>query len=559
MATRVVPGAGKEHFADMHFPAGGIDISMPFDRQPPRQIGPGEYARSAPMALNVRSFEPQAGRRRGGSRSGLRKYISTSPVPGWVSQALAMVVWTGGGSVQTSSLGRVVTLVQVQQGLPYYVTAGGTAWTSAVNKTPNSPPLNFNGVMFAAANSQKLWFADGMNWCYFNPADGSINPWVPGTVDLQGNALPSNLLPVGSDGGTPRIIENWRNRIVLSGLIKSPQDVFFSAVGDPTNFCYSPLSFTPLQAFAANANSTIGQVGDVVTAFIPYSDDVAICGGDHSISMFNGDPAYGGKIDLLTGDIGIAFGRAWCKDSYGTLYFFSNKCGIYTLVPGQQPQRISQAIEQLATLIDTGNNAISLAWNDRFQGLHIFATPLAGPGPTGSVTHFFWEQRTGGWFTDQFASPGLDPLCCLAFDGNTAGDRVVLLGCYDGYVRAMDPAATTDDGLPINATVVIGPIIGEAPETLLADILLKDIQVVLGETSGQVTYQVLVGRSAEAALASTPVASGTLNAGRNLLSGVRRSGHAIYLVLTGPAWTMEVVKARIAGREFTGKVRQRGR
>src|SRR6202020_709199 len=118
---------------------------------------------------------------------------------------------------------------------------------------------------------------------------------------------------------------------------------------------YNPVPYVATAAVAGN-NSTVGVVGDVVTALIPYSDDLLIFGGDHTIYIMTGDPAAGGQIDLVSDAIGMAFGIPWCKDPYGTVYFFSNRTGIYTLVPGQAPVRISQNIEQILFGIDTGTN-----------------------------------------------------------------------------------------------------------------------------------------------------------------------------------------------------------
>ncbi len=150
----------------------------------------------------------------------------------------------------------------------------------------------------------------------------------------------------------------------------------------------------------------------------------------------------------------------------------------------------------------------------------------------------------------------MDPLCCCTFDGNTPGDRAALIGSWDGYVRAIDPTASTDDGTAIASEVMLGPILSPNFD----DMMVKDIQGVLGETSGSVNYAVYVGPTAEAALGSASVVSGTWtsdNGGRNLTSFVRASGHAVYILLSSNSpWALEAVRARIATQ---GKVRMRGR
>ncbi len=534
-----------EQFADMTFPLAGISLLWAFDDQRPVPMStvqgvPTDYAHTTRLAVNVRGFEGATQRHRGGTRPGLAKYVPTPIVADWIVQELNLVTDTENAPVvQLSQVGRIVTLVAVSQGNVYTAAAGATSWTAAINSTGDTPPLIYTGVLYSTALNRKLWFADGTNWVYYDPSDNTVKRWAIS----KGIALPTD-----SQNNTPRLICTWRGRMVLSGLLKDPQNIFFSAVSDPTDFDYGPQDISPTQAASLNL-SPMGLIGDVVTSLIPYSDDVLVVGTDHTIYMINGDPMAGGQIDLISDAIGVAWGVAWCKDPYGNLYFMSNKTGIYTLQPGQAPVRISQQIEQLLFDIDTGLNGIRLVWDDRYQGLHVFVTPLV---TYGASTHFFFEQRTGAWWTDQFDNPKHSPLAACTFDGNLPGDRLAVLGSWDGYVRSFSPLASNDDGTPIASAVLIGPLTTKD----LDELLLKDLQAVLGETSGPVSYAVYVGPTAEIATSRPAVAQGTWTAGRNLLSFVRASGHAVYVKITSTnRWSMETIRARIAGQ---GKVRRRG-
>lgn len=525
-----------EQFADITFPRSGIDVSMGYGQQ---RTG------TTPAGLNVRTFEPLTNRARGASRPGLSKYfpLQVSGSKALVQELAALIdisTVPGGGSVQPNVAGRVVNIVAVSGGNVFVTQPGVPTWSSPTNNTGNTTPLLTTGVVRSAPNNQKLYFADGQNYCYFDPNTNQVNPWV----------ATAGTLPRDKSNNAPRLICTWRGRTVLSGLLFDPQNWFMSAVSDPTNWDTNPFAPSPAQAIFGN-NSPLGLIGDVVTTMIPWRDDVLIMGGDHTIWQFSGDPMNGGTIDLVSDSIGMAWGIPWAKGPDGTVYFVSNRTGIYALVPGQGfPQRISQSIEQLLVPINTGTSIIRLAWNDRFQGLDLF---VSNGSASASATHYFWEQRSGAWWQVAFTNNDQNPLCLCVCDGNNPGDRTVLIGSWDGYVRAIDPTATNDDGYPIQSAVIIGPLL--TPQ--FDDMLLKDIQAVLGAASGQVQYQVFVGSTAEIALSTPSVSSGTwTTAGRNLTNYIRRSGHAVWIQLSSSQpWALEGIRARIATQ---GKVRRRG-
>jgi hypothetical protein len=530
---------------DLHFPAAGLDVSRPAHQQPNRQLPGGLYFRTAAAAENVRGHDPRTLRRRGGARAGLSKWLAAT-VAGdeWVVQELRVVVGAGfdppgGQVVQASQSGRVVSLVAVSRGNVFTAVPGATAWTPAVNETGEDPPLNFTGVMQSAPNNQKLYFADGSNWVVYDPATNTVRRW----------AATAGTLPEDADGNRPRLICTWRGRTVLSGLLLDPHNWFMSRVSDPFDWDYESAANDQAQAVAGNS-SPLGLIGDAVTALVPATDDRMVLGTDHEVWCFKGDPAAGGSIDQVTKAVGFAFGEAWCTDPLGVVYFLSNTCGVYRMAPGGFPERISTPVDNLLKDINTGTHGVRLLWADRAKGFHLFVTPLAAPA---AATHYFWEQPTGAWWRDSFADPDMDPLCCTTLDGNGPADRVALVGGWDGYVRAVDPDAADDDGEPIESEVWIGPVVTKDFD----DLVLKELQPVLGAGSGAVSYAVHAGATAEAALAADPVAAGVLVAGRNLTYPVRKAGHAIYVRLySSVAWAMESVRAVF---DRKGMTRRRGR
>lgn len=434
--------------------------------------------------------------------------------------------------MQLSESGRVVTAVACSQGIVKFCNAGDTDWTEATNTSSTTPPLDVNLLNFAAASNGKLWFTDGLNYRVFDPSDGTIVDWTASIGDL----------PVDADSRGARIIEAWRGRIFLAGVLGAAYDWFMSRIGDPTDWDYAPLDPpdgpgpAPDDAVSSQTGPQ-GQVGDVITGFIPFNDDNAFILCSHTLYLLQGDPQDNGQISLITDTIGAAFGRAWCKSPDGTVYFFSNRCGIYTLVPGQQPQRITQAIEQLVQDTDTGANRVTMMWDDRFQGVHVWITPIAGVAP---ATHLFFEQRTGAWWQDEYDNDYHNPLCACQFDGNNPQDRVVLIGSFDGVVRFLDPNADNDDGRTIFSNVTFPPILSPG----LDDMILDEWQAVLGEDSGDVAWNILLGTTAENALAGGVQETGSWTAGRNATQRVGRRAHAIIPQFTSETqWRMEEVRA----------------
>jgi hypothetical protein len=460
----------------------------------------------------------------------------------WVAQELASFAVGGipswGPDVpQFSQSGRTVFLVGVSQGRVYTTNPGSLTWTESTNATGESPPLNFDGILFSTVLNQRLYFADGINWAYYDPSDNTVKAWVAN----------AGLLPVDDENNTPRLICTWRSRLLLSGLIRDPLNVFMSAVGDAHNWDYAPLNPSVTDAVALNL-APQGKTPDPVTCLIPYSDDVLIIGCDHSVYLFRGDPLAGGQKDLVTDAVGMAWGKPYCRDPFGNIWFFSNRTGIYKLTPGSQPERMSGPIEPMVRAVDTGSYGVRMLYDDRFQLIHVFVTPLELAGDT---THFVYELRAGAWWTDTFRNKLHNPLTVASLDGNRDEDRIPLLGCYDGYVRTFDKNAVKDDGYPIDSEVLIGPMLSKDSD----DLLLKEMQAILGEDSGDVEWEVYTGRTAEEAFSSDPIHTGTWNSGRNTVPYARAAGHAIYLrIVSTNRWAIEQVRFVMSPR---GMVRRR--
>ncbi len=519
-----------ESFTDLHFPYAGLDLASCFDRQPTRQAQ-DQYARTTPVAHNVRAFDSATGRMRGGSRPGLSKWCPDVLGSPSSIQDIVSVTVTGTAVSEGMQDTRSVVVCVVAGGKLYTCTRSAKTTKSSSFVSATAP------VVFSADNGQVLYYVDGKSYKSYDVAADSVATWT-----ASGGSLPAN------SAEKCRIVETWRSRTCLSGLRGDDQNWFVSAVGNGTDFDYSPASTTPTQAIAGN-NSALGKVGDNVTGLIPWSDDVLLMLGDRTIWMMSGDPMAGGSIDSVSRQIGGAFGRAWCIGPDGTVYFFGVTGAVYSLQPGNTPFPLSWNLARRLEDIDLSTHTIRMEWDRKQKGFHLLITTTAAA--TLADTHYFWDQRTGGWFDFTFGNRSHNPKCMDTYDGDLPDDRAVLLGSFDGYLRFFDADATRDDGTDITSEVWIGPIL--TPD--LDEVVLKDMQAILAEASGDVTWAVYVGRTAEEALASGPVDTEVWAAGRSANTPVRRAGHAIYVALSSTDyWAMEAIRCRIDG---LGKVRRR--
>lgn len=369
-------------------------------------------------------------------------------------------------------------------------------------------------VIFSAINMLDLFFVDGTIYRYLDSGTNQITAWTP----------TAGSLPVDSQSGRARLICTWRGRTVLAGLPWNPQNLYMSKQNDPFDWDYAPTTQTVQQAFSGN-DSMSGQIPDIINCLISYNDDTMVVGCDHTIWQITGDPMAGGQWDNISQTIGMAWGRPFALDPSGQIYFMSNTGAIYKMTPGSLPVRCSQQIDRRLESIDHSKNLVRLAWDLNARGLYVFVTPYDA---TEDTTHYFWEERTDAWMPFQFANPDHNPLAVHVYDGDLPDDRVVLLGGRDGRVRYFDNAATKDDGTTINSEVWLGPILTKD----LAFLVLKELQATLGETSGDITYSIHVGDSAEKAFGSEAVQSGTWSAGRNPDAMAIWGGQAIYVKLS---------------------------
>lgn len=232
----------------------------------------------------------------------------------------------------------------------------------------------------------------------------------------------------------------YRGRCVLSGHPNYPHQWYMSRVADPWDWAYGETD--PLTAVAAN-NADAGEIGDIVSAMIPYGDDFLVFGCATSIHILTGDPAFSGQIDELDSTTGIFGPRSWCKDDKGNLYFWGAN-GLYLMTGGRE-KPINLSDGHLPKLVSTWAvnptvHRVVLSYDPLNQGVIISRTTMAD----GENLNYFFDLQTQGFYPETY------PKECgiysnTFYDSDSLGTKGMILGCKDGYLRKFTYSAKDDD------------------------------------------------------------------------------------------------------------------
>lgn len=361
------------------------------------------------------------------------------------------------------------------------------------------------------------------------------------TVTAKRGKIPDNC----------RLTASYRGRWVVARNDTEPFNIFASAVGDPTDWDFSPSVATVTQAFGG-ANQETTRNPDVVNALAPFYDDVLLVGGNNSITQYRGDLSDLGQIDYFTDVTGMAFGSSWALSPEGLMYFFGSRGGVWVMSPRsdgrtQPPIELTRdtIAEQLRD-VDLSQRAPHLVWDVQFQGLHVYLTPLSS-SPDTSTEHWWFDVRTKSWWPITFGATSLHPYCAGILDGLTPTDRVVAIGSNDGYLRVYDPATQDDDGTAIDSSVTIGPLPRVEFDT---ELRISSLQAVLGSSGTGCTYKLYA--SDTPVQPASHVATGTFTVGNASRVAARARGAYIWIELssTTGSWALESLMADMhaAGR-----------
>lgn len=389
-------------------------------------------------------------------------------------------------STQSGASPRTLTTMAVSGGdIVKFTTSGTVAVTSGTGA------LDSAAYVQSTTLYKNVYWTDGRQYKEYHPVTNEVVSYKC----TSAGQMPSRCA----------LIETWRGRIVLARSADEPHNWFLSKKDEPNNYDFFPAVPGETDAVAGN-NSPAGLCPDIINSVVPYSDDVLVFGGDRSIWALVGDPAAGGRMELVSDVAGMSFGRPWCKDPNGVLYFFGSQGGVFKWIPGARPERVSIAkIERQLQNVNLSTHYIRLVYNYKDEGIHILQCPF-GAGGT-SVSHWFLELNTNSFALDKFGTTtwtNVQPTAVMVVDGDAFDDRVVLFGCEDGYVRRWDKDAKSDDtrtdGVTYNAIdafFTLFPLNGIEEEASAFESQFSGLTVVLDPTQDGARYELYASETPE--------------------------------------------------------------
>lgn len=195
--------------------------------------------------------------------------------------------------------------------------------------------------------------------------------------------------------------------------------------------------------------------------------------------------------------------------------------------------------------------------SDGLRAARIFLE-IGGTAPeiteTPTVDAWFWDAKHNGWWEDAVPTE-MRPTCLAVFDADDPGDRVVAVGCADGYLRVLDGDEERDDEFTIESEVLIGPFQLGLPDQ---EMRVSQLQMALARDQSGATVKFYVSEDPDVEVDDlTPIVIGTLPPGLSPVQYVRARGLYLWVLIQGTvggAWAYEAGSVVVAPG---GRARQR--
>lgn len=514
----------------LKFPKGGRVDRYSYSEQPPN---------STVSALNV--WPDAGGRERGGSRPGFTKMEPAAVTVGGPIVGIATLNY-----IPTTS-SRIVSrlcVVDSQGDLYTCDDMGGTLSLISSGLLGTGSTIE---IVQMTERNQKLYIAGHSITQSQSESTNKLHVYDPVEATVTPVVATDGLIPRGCN-----VICTWRDRIVLAGGTTDPYGVFMSRQGEPEDWDYSE---EDASAAVSLGLARAGQIGQTVTSLTPHADNCLIIGCPSSLWLLQGDPKDGGQVANLSMAVGVIGPNAWCTTPDGMFVFLSHD-GLYGVPAGCASSgnptsisrdRLPEELLNIKATSATGGKYVSLAYDTRWRGIHIFVSSRSSGSTDSGATHWFFDWETKSFWPFQFQEARMDVVTCHARSNYPHGESVVICGCLDGILRTfLSTADRDDDGesteKKIESHVVFGPF-GEEPG-LSHDVRADELDISLSLASGDVTATFYRGDSAEQAMLNITdeqeATSYRVVAGRNPRFCPRVRGPAVFIKLSSLAsWAFE--------------------
>ncbi len=488
-----------------------------------------------PWAVNCRLEDPIARRLRGGSRRGLTKLmddpagtsiadIQPLQISSTTETKEVLIVLVDGtiGVLSDGTLSFPVAALKDESGNYIVTEAGGKIMLS----TADAP-----AAAFLVTGQQHAYAISSSQIAKLDPKTGLV-------TDLTASA---GSLPTGCTLGAV-----YRDRLALAGC---DNGLYLSRQGDFTDWDYGADDQDTGRAMIFQLSGA-SEVGDLPTALVPCDDGHLLAATSQSLWIIRGDPVAGGGLQNVSRHVGILGNRAWCMTDRQIVFMADD--GLYHVSQdGSDLLPLSrEKIPEELLGIDPTTTTVILGYDHDTRAVHIYLTTADG----GDV-HWLYEEEKG-LFWPMMVQDDHAPVAVCEYDGQ------LLLAGTDGYIRYV--GGTTDDDTAISSHVLIGPLrIGGQVEFGL----LHALYGIIGAGSGDVTWRIIVGDTAEtvadngktaitAAVAGNDfsqyvAAEGVWSAGRSKAAWPRARGvWAVLWLSASAAWAFEAAVLEVipAGR-----------
>lgn len=418
-----------------------------------------------PWAVNCRLEDPITRRLRGGSRGGLTKLLAAA-----VGTTIADML-----AIQTSSTSgtdeKLVVLVDETVGV---VSGGAITYPTAALKTEAGDFIVTEAgshILISTSDAPATGFLVAGKQCVYAVGTASIYKLDPKTGAVTTVTATAGTIPTGCTFGAV-----YRDRLVLAG---GDNTIYVSKQGDYANWDFGVDVSNAGRAIVFQLSGG-AEVGELPTALVPCEDGHLLAATSKSLWIVRGDPVAGGGLQNVSKHVGILGSRAWCMTNRQVVFLSSD--GLYHISQdGSDLLPLSQEkVPDELLGIDTTTTTVMLGYDHSTRSVHIYLTTAGG-----SDVHWLYEVEKG-LFWPMMVQDDHAPVAVCEYDGQ------LLLAGTDGYIRYV--GGDDDDGTDIASHVLIGPIrIGGPIEFGLTHALYG----ILGADSGDVTWRIIVGETAE--------------------------------------------------------------